>query len=272
MPTRTKATTSTITLMKPTGIVSEVVARLRELQRQRSVIIKSRIMQENRLVAVVAGTVGYHSGMTEAERKKSFTAARAEIAKVRTGESSHPFAGVVRVTLVGIDEFDIMQAALEKEMEKLAGQLPVASWIGPDTDRRGFGLVSLAVVVGECGDLANYANPAKVWRRMGLAPWQFNGKTLMGGTWRGGKEGKLPAAEWEAYGYSPRRRSIAWGIGENIVRSNKTVYRARYEEVKARAAAAHPDWTPKRVDNHARLVATKTLLRDLWVEWNKPGG
>jgi hypothetical protein len=40
----------------------------------------------------------------------------------------------------------------------------------------------------------------------------------MGATWR--YKGGLPAEEWTAFGYSPRRRSIAYLIGANLLRGN----------------------------------------------------
>jgi hypothetical protein len=152
-------------------------------------------------------------------------------------------------------------------------------------------LLFLAIVVGECGDLANYANPAKLWRRMGCSPWVFNGKTLMGATWKSGKEGKLPASEWELFGYSPRRRSISYLIGEGILRQNGSQearkayeiggvsyparlarlcgpYRARYDYAKNACAENHPDYKPLRCHLHGMLLGTKLLIKNLWIEWN----
>src|ERR1051325_5769203 len=211
--------------------VSLIAAELQRLQRKRAIVIKSRVMQSNRLQAVVAGTLGYSAGMPEAERCKKMFEAGALIKAVVQGTGESELASIILCTQAGIGAFDTEQAKLEKAMKKAAQRLPVAKWVEQE-EQRGFGLLFLAIVIGETGDLARYANPAKVWRRMGCAPWQFDGKTLMGATWRGGKEGKLPAAEWEAFGYSPRRRSIAYLIGEGAVKQNKSVYRARYDEGK----------------------------------------
>lgn len=270
----------------PTMDVPEVVKELQAHQRQRAVILKSRNMQANRLQAIVAGTLGYHSGMVEKDRQKKFTEAAALIKQVADGNGDHPLQVVIQTTLVGIDAFNSMKAALEKGMEKLAGQLPVAAWV-ERPEQRGFGLLFLAIVIGETGDLAGYANPGKVWRRMGCAPWTFDGETHMGATWRAGKEGKLPASEWEAFGYSPRRRSIAFLIGEGIVKQNFVrgsgtgeapgetevptagTYRARYDQAKARAHEVHGDWSDLRCHRHGMLLATKRLLRELWCEWNR---
>jgi len=242
-----------------------VCTELQSLQRRRVVIIKSRIMQANRLQAIVAGTIGYHAGMEEADRRKKFIEATAVIKKVLAGNLSHPLADIIKTTQIGIDAFDGLQASIPIWMVRQASKLPVAGWVGEEK-QRGFGLQSLATLVGECGNLANYANPGKLWRRMGMAPWIFDGKTLMGSTWR---REKLPAAEWEQFGYSPRRRAIAFVFGEGIVKQNHSVYRARYDETKALIKKSHPDFSDLRCHRHGMLLATKMLLRDLWIQWRK---
>lgn len=280
--------------------VPAVCAELQSLQRKRSVVLKSRNMMSNRLQALVAGTLGYRAGMQDAERKAVFKQATAVIDGVLGGTAEHEFAAIITVTAIGISAFNGEKRNLEKEMVRFAKRLPVAAWVEAPA-QRGFGLLFLAEVVGEAGDLSGYANPAKLWRRLGCAPWTFNGKTRMGATWRSGKEGKLPASEWEAYGYSPRRRSIAYLIGEGIVKQNGPgPYRARYLEKKAQAFMTHPEWDwkkcaeckgtdkqkrppcdtcggtgrkCKRAHRHGMLLATKLLLKELWLEWHgRPEG
>ena len=253
--------------MEPTMTVSELSSQLQSLQRQRSIVLKSRNMQANRLQAIVAGTLGYSSSMEEKDRQKKFKEATEIIEQVRNDSVAHPLKSVILTTLVGIDAFESIKAALEVQMKSIAKGLPAASWVNAP-QQRGFGLLFLAIVVGETGDLANYANPGKVWRRLGCAPHTFEAKTLMGATWRSGKEGKLPASEWEEFGYSPRRRSIAYLIGDGIVKQNKSVYRARYDETKARIKELHPDYSDLRCHRHGMLLATKLLLKNLWMTWN----
>lgn len=264
--------------------VPQIAAELQALQRQRAVFIKSRIMVANRLQAIVAGTLGYHSGMKESERAKSMAQAAKLIKDISNGVVASELHGLVMTHCVGIDEFVRMQDAIDKQTLKLVKQLPVAAWVG-EPEQRGFGLPLLAVIIGETGDLNNYANPAKVWRRLGCAPWTHNGATHMGATWRCGKNGKLPKEEWEKFGYSPRRRSIAYLIGEGLVKQNGGVradevigategpsvgpYRRRYDEAKALIAEAHPDYPKLRCHLHGMLLATKLLLKNLWIEWNK---
>jgi hypothetical protein len=256
------------TLTESPPDVSVIAAELQCLQRQRAVILKSRNMQSNRLQAVVAGTLGYSASLSEKERLKKFTEASALIKSVLAGEAAHELAEVIRVTTVGIEAFNDLKDRLEKEMTRQAKRLPVASWVQAP-DRRGFGLLFLAIVVGETGDLCRYAGPGRLWRRLGCAPWSFGGATWMGATWRGGKHGKLPAEEWEKFGYSPRRRSIAYLIGEGIVKQNGDgPYRRRYDESKSAFKGKHPGYSDLRCHRHGMLLATKALLRDLWRVWN----
>jgi hypothetical protein len=265
---------------KPKVDVARVAAELQNLQRQRAVVLKSRNMTVNRLQAIVAGTLGYYAGMPAKERPKKFVEAAQLIQAIEAGRADHPYASIVLVTMVGVNAFNASKDTLEKEMKKQAKLLPVAPWVEAD-DQRGFGVLFLAIVIGETGDLANYANPAKVWRRLSCAPYTFDGQTRMGATWKGGKEGKLPASEWEQFGYSPRRRSIAYLIGEGLVRQNclkdkdteevvwMGPYRARYDQAKAAFKANHPEYSDLRCHRHGMLLATKLLLKNLWVQWNR---
>ena len=256
---------------KPTRPIPELCQDIRELQRQRVLNLKSRIMIQNRLVATVATADGYRAGLDEEDRLKRFAAARKIIEGVNgkgLAESDIPTScgPLILATLPAIASFDAMVDGYEKEMIKLVKQLPVAEWTAKP-QQRGFGLLMLAQIVGECGDLAEYANPGKLWKRMGCAPIEAHGKTLMPSTWRWTTPG-LSAEEWEEAGYNPRRRSIAYLIGEGIVKQNGDgPYRRRYDVVKVKAAAEHDDWKPLRCHRHAMLLATKMLLRELWIEW-----
>lgn len=269
--------------------VPKVVAELVDLQRQRAVIVKSRNMQANRLQAIVAGTLGYQSSMEEKARLKKFTEAAEIIKKIEEAPVAESTKWIVRTTMIGIEAFNHRKKVLEKEMETYSKTLPVAKWVS-HADQRGFGLLFLAIVIGETGDLSNYTNPGKLWKRLGCAPYTFDDKTKMGATWKSGKEGKLPSGEWEKFGYSPRRRSIAYLIGEGIVKQNgpceasetelpngKVIvrkarscgpYRKRYDETKLLCKENHPDYPDLRCHRHGMLLATKLLLKNLWIQWN----
>lgn len=157
---------------------------------------------------------------------------------------------------------DAQAEMLGKAMAKLAKQLPVADWV---ERQRGFGIGNFARIIGETGDLSLYANPAKVWKRLGLAP--FKGQAPS--TWK--RKGGLSAEEWTALGYCPRRRAVCYVVSECLLKGNGSDgrYRQRYDQAKERFAAAHPDEKPIHCHKHAMLLMVKMLVRDLWVVWNK---
>jgi len=247
-----------------------LIAEIREMQRQRRTLQKSRIMISNRLTANVATHAGYHASMEDDERLKRFAKAKKVITAVQgetTDETDTPSALTALITAAthGIDGFFTMEKGIEKEMEKAAKKLPIAKWQA-HYNQRGFGLLSLAIIIGEAGDLSNYDNPGKLWRRMGCAPIESKGKLLMPSTWRSRKKhnGGLTSAEWEEAGYCPRRRSVMYVIGESLLKGNgpreareataerparKALpagpYATRYATKKAEAIARNdPDWTP----------------------------
>ncbi len=154
------------------------------------------------------------------------------------------------------------QRALDKYVEALAKQLPVWPWV---EGIRGVGPLAFGTVIGETGDLSNYGNPAKVWKRLGLAP--YDGKACS--TWR--KVGKLKAEEWEALGYVPRRRSVVYLLGWTLKMQNKGEYRRIYEERKAYEIARLPEDVKGRkgwAENRAIRYMTKRFILHLWLEWN----
>ena len=97
--------------------------------------------------------------------------------------------------------------AAEKMLSKLAKQLPVWEWV---EDVRGVGPLALGQIIGEAGDLGNYANPAKLWKRMGLA------------VINGGRQRKVAGAEALDHGYSPERRSVMYVIGDAVIKCGGT--------------------------------------------------
>ncbi len=258
-----------------------------ELHRNREAAVRSRVMMENRLRAVIMEKLGYNSRLSKEERGSFVTRANAVIklvAKTPLGKplpASVPDPGFVRGMLSGVDALKVREDGLGKDMDRLARQLPVAAWY---RTVRGLGktsLLSLAQIVGECGDLSNYSGPMKLWRRMGCAPFTFNGETLMPSTWKRRKaEGKgLPAKLWstlededgqEHVGYCDQRRKVAWNVGDCLMKQNGDgPYRKRYDDARARIAETHPEYSDGRHDKHARLLCVKLFLKDLWRAWRR---
>lgn len=288
--------------------LSEVVASLRSHMRVWNVLVKSRIMQANRLQSVVAGTIGYTAQLSDVERTRIFAEATRIIQAVEKGEDPPtPYLKpIILATQLGVNAFNEQITLVDAEMVKLAKRLPtrVTEWL-EHPEQAGFGWKSLAKVVGECGDLADYATVAKMWKRMGCAPHTYQGRTQMAKTWRLGIGGiKLPAEEWDNYGYNPRRRAVTFVIGESLLKLNGDgPYRKRYIEARANVYLRHPEWKWTDCEKcegsgrglnghgeilcetcggvgrkcrpahwHAMLLATKRLYRNLWRVWNRKEG
>jgi len=157
--------------------------------------------------------------------------------------------------------FDPDIKVLEAVMKSAMSQLPVAKWAD---GIRGFGSgIALVRIIGETGDLSNYPNPAKVWKRLGLAP--HNGQAYS--TWR--LKGGLSGQEWVDAGYKPSRRSSSFVVGESLLKLNDGKYRAKYDARRAHTATTHADWTKGHSHMDAMRIMIKELVKDLWVEWHK---
>lgn len=181
------------------------------------------------------------------------------IYKAALGKGSHAMADVALAAMLPLDEarkaIETHRKAVEKRLTKLAAGLPVAGWV---ESVRGVGLLSLAAIVGEAGDLGAYANPAKLWKRLGLA-------VMPDGT----RQRRIGGVDALDHGYSPARRSVVWNIGACIVKAGgplKAVYDARKAYEAERVA------TKAHAHNRAQRYVEKRFLRDLWSVWRRGGG
>lgn len=153
---------------------------------------------------------------------------------------------------------------VEKDMAKVAKTLPVAEWVD---GIKGFGVGSLAAVIGEAGDLSNYPTHSHLWKRLGLAVID------------GGRQRLVSGADALVHGYSPSRRSVVWNIGQCVFKSQSQRVDKETGEVKIEAGEyrkvydARKEYEMDRVETkgHAHNRATrymeKKLMRDLWKAW-----
>lgn len=257
----------------------EVCERIAPIQRDRATTVRQRCRIENTRRAMIANRLGYHGGLPEAERKRIMKEADALIERIIEGE---PHA--LSAQVITLEETIKQLKALEKGYDKrLAGLLrhlpPIVKWVEA---QRGLSLAGAAIILGETGDLSLYANPAKVWKRLGLAPKTSRGQSRAGSTWRRlSKTGEgLHTVEWSEYGYSPRRRSIAYVAANNLVRAGKAkpdkgrpndteyylYFLRRKEEKKALG------WKPLRCLRHANMMLGKQLVLNFWIVWTETYG
>jgi hypothetical protein len=271
--------------------VDQVCEDLQHLERERVIYEVSKRKNYSRILNITAGGFGYESSIEDKKkREKLFEQARVLIKAVVDGEEkSHPLCKMIQNHMQVVEMYDFPLRGIKSQMKKMAESLHVTDWVN-HVDQCGFGLDSLAIVIGEAGDLFNYSNPAKLWKRFGLMPYCKEGIARASSSWKNfPKKGpKLETEDWIRLGYSPRRRSVAYLVGENLCKLNgkdseKTLerkakkgtkpklivgpYRARFEETKAKIAASHPEYTKDQCNKHGMLLATKLLIKNLWVEW-----
>lgn len=220
------------------------------------------------------------------------------IYKAATGDGAHPLASDAFAAMFPLvnarDDIEKQRLLVEARLRKISKQLPISSWV---TSIYGATLNSLAAIIGECGDLSKYDNPAKLWKRLGLAP--HDGKSYS--AWR--RSGGLSAEDWIAAGYSPRRRSAMWNVGGTLIggmgkgprplvgediedRADWSEYqkvfvqRLRHEAVRDPEAHAKPPVLNKKTGElresfsahaaaRAKRYVEKRFVLHLWQEWRR---
>ena len=262
-----------------------IVEALYEDQKKRTFCIRSQNRQNNATLAYVRMFLGWSPDLPEKDQKAIRDRAQSIVDKVEKGK---PLSGEDKVVgdacslliLAAVESrkpLDKMRKDIEKHMEKMVKQLPVWEWV---QSVKGFGAVGFGVVIGEAGDLSNYSNPGKLWKRMGLAP--KDGKAAS--TWR--RTGGLTAADWEEFGYKPSRRSEMWNRAPSLIKAQiSKVLDADGEDTGERIATGYygqvyldrkryeiernPEisriWAHKR----AQAYMEKRLLKHLWQKWRK---
>jgi len=205
----------------------------------------------------------YRAG-TKAEADKLYTAI------VKEQEHEMLLSGVV--TTAAFFEaraiFEKRRAQTEKELERLAKSLPVASWV---LELKGLGLGSLAAIVGEAGDLSNYSTHSKLWKRLGLAVID------------GERQKRVSGDAAIIHGYCPTRRAIVWNIGRCVLKAQSArvdketgeelkpagKYRLIYDARKAYELARDPEMSRAHAHNRATRYMEKKVVRDLWNSWRQ---
>ena len=180
-------------------------------------------------------------------------------------------------TMQGREAFDRLEADDTKELERLGKQLPIWSEFADVPGIRG---QTLATILGEAGDLSRYANPGKLWKRMGLA--------LVGGNRQGAPGKNATKDDWIEHGYSPSRRSRMWNIGQALVKTTHSPYRQVYldrkqvelDKAEAEGLTVKPAAQIKKAEqdqcrsvghvaNRAQRYMEKRLLKDVWQAWRR---
>lgn len=250
------------------------VSLLRSLQRRRVVVVRAMNIIGNRSAAAVRSAMGWQVMLPEKERAAITKRAAKFVKTAKDHVAKHgplsppPFESAedlatwedvglfVVASTAAAEQYEPMRAAIEKKMEETAASLPVASWVN---GIRGFGIPGLAVIVGEAGNLSDYANPGKLWKRLGLAP----ASCYRMATKDGGEANAIPR----------RRRSAIWTLGDSLLKQSKdNPYRELYLTYKAAQRQQHPELSDMHTHRRAQRYMEKRLLRDLWRAWRGQKG
>lgn len=273
-------------------MLEETIAEIKYWHRARNFAMEARKRNDLQLGAQLRTFMGWSLFKPAEERKQIETQARTLIA---TGEALlkdkptgaedtddyRTYALVIESALAARDPYAKMEAIAVKEMERLAKLLPV--WDAFGADVKGFGARSLAVIVGEAGDLSGYPKKGHLWKRMGLA--------VIDGTRQGGLRKTASAEAWIEHGYNRKRRSYMFVIGDVLVKQTGGVYRQVYldrkeyerEQAVARGLTVAPAAKiPKKdadkyisdghIHHRAQRYMEKRLLKDLWQAWRTASG
>ena len=255
---------SAIAHQRPDADLTALCDHLRELHRQRQDLHRSEKSLTLQIKAKCRRLCGGDKTEAEALYKAMFGKGDHEMTAYALALSA-PF---IQARALIADQ----RKATEKEMATQAKRLPVAEWV---EGVKGFGIGSLAAIVGEAGDLSNYPTVSKLWKRMGLA--------VIGGV----RQQRMPGADALEHGYSPSRRSVVWNIGDPLVkcgdhyrkvyldRKEVEVHKAEAEGLTVVPAAKIPAASKDQyrsqghIHNRAKRYMEKRLLRDLWAAWRR---
>lgn len=242
---------------------TEIIERIRAHHKSDRFAIKQQSRADRSLEAfVVFDVIGLRRDADEPTRKKTWLTAKKIIGEAIQGASedlkptASPISGMVAATRAGRAGFDRVRATHEKAMVKEVKQLPITAWA---TGVKGLGLLSLARIIGEAGDPANYPDKSKLWKRMGLA--------VLGGNRQGNPGKGASADDWIAHGYNAERRSVMFIVGENLIRAKSPRYYPVYLQRKEYEAAR--GLSKIHAHNRAKRYIEKKLLADLWRAWRR---
>lgn len=186
------------------------------------------------------------------------------------GKGSHPLGISARSVTAALwkARSDIQQVrfSVQAELESDSTRLPIWPRVQATP---GLGALNIACLIGETGNLSNYATHSKLWKRLGLAVIDGRCQRRVGG------------ADAVRQGYSPRRRSVVWSVGSNMLRSqsahNPSVSRLLYKPAgpfrlgyDARKAYELANGLPKaHAHNRAKRYMEKKLVRNIWRAWRE---
>lgn len=261
--------------------IAEIVAEIVSLHRLRQGMIKAQTKLKLQGMASIRFMTQTDDDFASDEAKEKARKRADDLYRQVVDDPAHPMHANVAPYLQAMGPLDAQRALYEKELVKAAKRLPVYEWV---KSVKGFGDISFASIVGECGDIGTYKSVSAVWKRLGLA--------VVGGKRQGAPGLGATAEDWIAHGYNRQRRSISYVAREHVIGgmgkwrpamggdlADATYYqrvyaeRARYEAEKlglpVTESAKGKESYKKHVSMRAHRYVEKRLLKHLYIEWRR---
>jgi hypothetical protein len=213
----------------------QVLGEIRRAHRNRVFLMDQRKRADNALGAFLRRALGWRRTAPAEVRKeieeRVAAAIEAALRAAKTGEPATDelyleFEDIIDAALAARAPMAKAEHEALLHMNKAVRKLPV--WNAWAKSVPGVAEASIGTIVGECGDLGSYKSTSAIWKRMGLA--------VVDGHRQGRPGPNASVATWIAEGYSPRRRSYAWVLGDVFVKV-KGPYRVHYDRIKAEEEA-----------------------------------
>lgn len=278
-------------LPSPPPDIDAICGAIIDLQVRRKFVVKTETKCTNSVTGLTARMCGFDANADESSRKKvQDRAARIvanALAEKAQSEDDAEVAAVIAAELETVRQMLqplwIRRSEIEKEMQRLAKSLIEGNALGGFIAATpGFTAFCLAVIVGEAGNLSNYASVRRLWRRLGFGMAQGHEQHAYS-TWR--KHGGLTKEDWIAAGYKPSRLGEIYGVVTMplAMHKKKNKYGLVYEARRLRTMQTHPEWyldkdgkpkvdktgkpSSQHAHNDALRIMTKALIADLWSAW-----
>jgi hypothetical protein len=186
-----------------------------------------------------------------------------------------------------LDAAEVQKKAMEKVLTDMYKRLAPPAILKFQKETAGIGESLTAQLIGYVGDFRTYteawwedapegSDEKRVLRTGGKVTigvrdvWAYAG---MGDPARRRRRGGSQEEQFEAG--SPNVKRVAYLMADFALRQNgkpdkngkaraQTPYYPLYLAAKAKAEAAHEDWTPLHRHNHALRLVAKAILKDLW--------
>lgn len=266
--------------------MNDTVELIRTYHRQQRFMVKMQSRIDRSMEAYIRVYVfGFSPDLPETERKEISKKTTALVKHCRAGTAPDELAVITQMVLASDAsraQWDKLRADRERALEKLAKQLPAADFVA---NTAGVGMLGFAQIVGEAGDLSNYPDKSKLYKRLGLAPYQGHAmSTWMRESWR---PRIISQAEWKDESLNLFWKSERYAIMAQIAQwlwvkqwtgkekappdgCPNGPYGELYARRRAHTSFTHgEEWTPMHSHKDALRYMLQKFIRDLHREWRR---